>query len=628
MISLFCVNVYPQRTCGSEINMEQIQETDPIKFTRIVNWENRVQQYLQTSTRNVPTSTIVIPVVIHVIYNDNAQNISTEQILSQIQVLNEDYNRLNADSINTPTAFSNIAGKANIQFKLATIDPNGNPTTGITRTSTSINIFDAQTNNVKFTNLGGHDAWNTERYLNIWVCNLSHYSGYAQFPFDFSTSSNTDGVVISYQYFGRDGSAQYPLNKGRTATHEIGHWLNLYHIWGDDDFPNNDCVSYECSGTDYVSDTPNQGERSTGSPIFPKTDCCTTTAPGVMFMNFMDYTDDACMNMFTDGQIERMRTLFDTQSGIRKEMLTFANIITDSSPISGPSTLCASGGTYSISNVPTGATISWSCSNNISRQSNQGSNPCTFVANTNGTGTISATITYQGNTLTVHKVGISVGLRATMSGPTQVSAGSSGTWTANASCGNTPYQYAWYLKKQGTLGGPSLVGNGSSLTLWAIPANLRDGEPILEEEGDDIQGGINKVYYDLYVTVRDSHGAEYTPATKTVSVPKNYILSLGYERGDDEEDASDDSLGNAEPTLTLSPNPTGEYVDVRIDFGDADNEPSSYLMEILNTSSYPVRNAVLSGGYNRVSVQGLQRGYYVVRIRYGDTVLTKPLMVE
>ncbi|MBP5473260.1 MAG: T9SS type A sorting domain-containing protein [Bacteroidales bacterium] len=162
----------------------------------------------------------------------------------------------------------------------------------------------------------------------------------------------------------------------------------------------------------------------------------------------------------------------------------------------------------------------------------------------------------------------------------------------------------------------------------SIPANPRESEPIWEAEGDTTRGGINRVYYDVFVTVRDSHGAEYTPPMMSVYTDKNYIISLGYERGDEEEDTSDDCLENTEPTLTLSPNPAGEYVDIRIDFGNADNEPSNYVMDILNTSSYPVRNAVLSGGYNRVNVQGLQKGYYVVRIRYGDTVLTKPLMVE
>nr|6R7W_A Chain A, Mirolysin [Tannerella forsythia]7OD0_AAA Chain AAA, Mirolysin [Tannerella forsythia]7OD0_BBB Chain BBB, Mirolysin [Tannerella forsythia]7OD0_CCC Chain CCC, Mirolysin [Tannerella forsythia]7OD0_DDD Chain DDD, Mirolysin [Tannerella forsythia]7OD0_EEE Chain EEE, Mirolysin [Tannerella forsythia]7OD0_FFF Chain FFF, Mirolysin [Tannerella forsythia] len=272
--------------------------------------------------RSVPSSTILIPVVVHVVYNNSAQNISDAQIISQIQVLNEDFRRMNADQANTPSAFANLAGNANIEFKLARRDPNGNTTNGITRTSTSTETFSMEMDNVKFSNLGGNNAWNTRRYLNIWVCNLGDdLLGYAQFPFEFQTKPNTDGVVIHYKHFGRDGSAESPYDKGRTATHEVGHWLDLRHIWGDD--------GGSCSGTDNIADTPNQGGYNEGCPSFPKTDHCTNTSPGVMFMNYMDYTYDACMNLFTKGQVERMRSLFDTQTGIRREMQIYANELTN-----------------------------------------------------------------------------------------------------------------------------------------------------------------------------------------------------------------------------------------------------------------------------------------------------------
>ena len=221
--------------------------------------------------------------------------------------------------------------------------------------------------NVKFSNLGGNNAWNTRRYLNIWVCNLGDdLLGYAQFPFEFQTKPNTDGVVIHYKHFGRDGSAESPYDKGRTATHEVGHWLDLRHIWGDD--------GGSCSGTDNIADTPNQGGYNEGCPSFPKTDHCTNTSPGVMFMNYMDYTYDACMNLFTKGQVERMRSLFDTQTGIRREMQIYANELTNplSFSITGPSEFCDNA-IYKIANLPTGTTVQWSTS--------MSGNPYPLIAN-------------------------------------------------------------------------------------------------------------------------------------------------------------------------------------------------------------------------------------------------------
>jgi hypothetical protein len=319
---ILCLNVQAQRNCGSVINLTELQQTDPVRYQRIMNLENLTA--LRISGENSIPDSIIIPVVVHVVYYNSTQNVSNTQINSQIQVLNEDFKRLNADSTNTPTAFRSVAGKANVLFKLAAIDPNGNATTGITRTSTTVNGFNPLTNNVKFAATGGHDAWNPYYYLNIWVCNFSASGlmGYAQFPDQLASNPNTDGVVISYQYFGKDGTTSYPYNKGRTATHEVGHWLNLRHIWGDE---------YNCTATDFVSDTPNQYEDTYGCLSFPATDYCTTTSPGIMFMNYMDYSYDGCMNLFSKGQVSRMLSIFDTQTGIRQEMLVNASYLTGGS---------------------------------------------------------------------------------------------------------------------------------------------------------------------------------------------------------------------------------------------------------------------------------------------------------
>ena len=324
---LSCIHIYGQRNCGSQLNLMELQQTDTARYQRIMDLENRIQAFLSDPVLRSGSlqSTIYIPVVVHIIYNNNIPNISDAQVQSQIEVLNEDFRRLNADAANTPSAFASLAGDANIEFVLAKTDPFGNSTTGITRRFyVPKNKFYKNYDDVKFSSSGGENAWNSQRYLNIWVCNIwvineddgseEELAGYAQFPDKLQTSPNTDGVVINYKYFGRDGSAVSSLNKGRTATHEIGHWLNLRHIWGDDDNADGSCLSHNCcGGSDFVDDTPNQETRSSGCPLFPELDHCTLLYPGIMYMNYMDYTNDACMNMFTNGQIERMRAVFNLE---------------------------------------------------------------------------------------------------------------------------------------------------------------------------------------------------------------------------------------------------------------------------------------------------------------------------
>ncbi|WP_201743841.1 GEVED domain-containing protein [Hymenobacter busanensis] len=251
--------------------------------------------------------TVTIPVVVHVLYNTAAQNISDAQIQSQIAVLNEDYHKLNADYTKTPAAFAGLVADVGVQFVLAKQTPTGAATTGIERkqtTKTSWGTDDA----MKRASTGGLDAWNSSKYLNLWVCNLSGgVLGYAQFP---GGAAATDGVVILTSAFGKGGSASAPFNLGRTGTHEVGHWLNLNHIWGDD--------GTACTGTDNVSDTPNQADENYGTPSYPQSSCSNTSD---MFMNYMDYVDDAAMYMFSTGQSSRMNALFAT-GGARAGLLT------------------------------------------------------------------------------------------------------------------------------------------------------------------------------------------------------------------------------------------------------------------------------------------------------------------
>jgi hypothetical protein len=240
-----------------------------------------------------------IPVVVHVVWNTTQQNISDAQINSQIAVLNRDFRRTNPDVNTTPAPFLPLTADSRVEFFLATTDPNGAPSTGITRRQTTVTSFGSN-DAVKSQASGGTNAWPADRYLNIWVAQLGGgLLGYAQFP---GGPAATDGVVILQSAFGTTGTAAQPFHLGRTATHEIGHWLNLNHIWGDD--------GTGCAGTDNVADTPNQAGPNTGAPAFPRVSC--SNGPnGDMFMNYMDYVDDPAMFMFTTGQVTRMQACLD-----------------------------------------------------------------------------------------------------------------------------------------------------------------------------------------------------------------------------------------------------------------------------------------------------------------------------
>lgn len=275
------------------------------------------------------TGIVVIPVVVHVVWNQPAENVSDAQIMSQLGVLNADYRRLNADAGSAPAAFQPLAADARIQFQLAVRDPHCQPTTGILRRQTNVSGFpvgntqSAADNPVKFTALGGDDAWPRDRYLNLWVCRFQDPDllGYATFP---GYPANVDGVVMAYTAFGTIGSATPPFHLGRTTTHEVGHWLNLFHSFGNNAVPS-------CSDSDEVADTPNQRGPNLGCPGFPSVSC-NDGPDGDMFMNYMDYVQDDCMVMFSAGQAARMNAAL---AGPRAAILA-SDALVPPQPVAGP----------------------------------------------------------------------------------------------------------------------------------------------------------------------------------------------------------------------------------------------------------------------------------------------------
>ena len=294
LISIFSFS-QEKRNCGTQNRLELYRKSHPKNIAKSNILEEKIQKWIKDNA-NSKISAITIPVVVHVVYKNNTENISDAQIQSQIDVLNEDFSRTNQDASNTPFDFLPYAADMQIEFCLAKRYL-GVPTTGIVRKQTNLAEFPLYSDSIFFTNYGGSSAWNTNRYLNIWVCNISgSVMGWAQFP--GGGNSQTDGIVIDYERFGTIGTVSQPYHKGRTTTHEVGHWLSLFHIWGD-----NTC------GDDYVADTPEQEQANFGCNIHPQPSC---TNSGDMFMNFMDYSDDACMNIFTEGQKQRAMAVLNT----------------------------------------------------------------------------------------------------------------------------------------------------------------------------------------------------------------------------------------------------------------------------------------------------------------------------
>ncbi|AHJ99385.1 GEVED domain-containing protein [Hymenobacter swuensis] len=542
------------RQCSTMENLAAQLAADPAMAQRMAAIENQTSSFVDNPLALRTSAVVTIPVVVHVLYNTTAQNVSDAQIQSQIAVLNEDFNKLNADVSKTPSAFAGLAANVGIQFVLAKQTPTGAATTGIERKSTTRTSWGTD-DAMKKVSTGGLDAWNSAKYLNLWVCNLSGgVLGYAQFP---GGAAATDGVVILSSGFGRNGSAAAPFNLGRTATHEVGHWLNLRHIWGD-----------ASCGNDLVSDTPTQQTSNGGCPSFPKV-TCSNGPNGDMFMNYMDYTDDACMYMFSNGQSSRMNALFAT-GGARAGLLT-----------STGGTAPGGGGT------PTTPTYCASKGTNVSYEW------VDFVQ----LGSISRTS------------GANAGYYDGTALGTTVTAGSSQTISYSAGYASTAYTEYWkiyidYNQDGDFIDSGELVASRSSASAstltstFTVPATAKNGKTRLRVVMSDASATTSCNSY--------SYGE-----TEDYSI----TISGGTAR---QSVASAESVG-----YRIFPNPATDVLNIEV--------PASIDNKAVTVTVYDVRGAQMkqvSFDGNLLNVGTLAKGVYTLRIADGQQVTHQRFIKE
>lgn len=363
--------------------------------------EEKLKTYAQDNANNKASR--VIPVVVHVLYGNATQNISMTQIQSQINVLNKDFSATNTDISNVPSTFQSAISDCDISFCLAQIDPNNQPTDGVNR----VNVG---TTSLSTSQINGtwkpQTQWDPTKYFNIWVANIQgSVLGYAQFPNSSGLgglnsnngAANTDGVVILYNAFGTTGAVSAPFNKGRTATHEIGHWLGLRHIWGD----------ANC-GSDFCNDTPPQQTSNYNCPTHPyKVGACSGNTTGEMFMNYMDYVNDACMYMFTTNQKARMDVVL--QNSPRRNSLltsTVCGVAPLNANFTASATTITAGQSVTFTNTSSGPNPITSNSWNFDVTSQGGVTPSTSTATTppsityNNVGTYTVSLTVGDGTST------------------------------------------------------------------------------------------------------------------------------------------------------------------------------------------------------------------------------------
>lgn len=486
------------RVCGTMQHHNYLLQTRPNYAAELAQYNQMIQQYMNTpQPQNRTATNITIPVVLHVVYNTAAQNITDAQAISQLSVLNNDFQKLNSDTGSVPTMFKSRAGGVSFTFCLAQRDPNGNATTGVVHKSTTLTSFSTD-DKVKFTAQGGDDAWDVTKYMNIWICPLaSPLLGYGEFP--TTSLSNTYGLVINYTAAGTSGTAQAPYNKGRTGTHEFGHCFNLLHIWGDD--------NGACTGDDQCADTPNQKDMNYGTPTFPQGTsasggCCNSSDVSSMYMNYMDYVDDAAMFMFTQNQCTRMLAVVTSPPW---------NVLQSSN---GCTPLTAFGLDNSVLSIMNPLANTSTCNNSVT--------PKIVMANTGTVTLTSATVNYK----------MDAGTTQVYNWTGSLAPNATATITLNAYTGLTAAQHVFSVSVTSPNGGTDQNSSNNSqtstFTVTAAPTTV--GLPFTEgfESTTFVPTGWQKISTNTlnaantWTRVVNSTGIPVTPASTAIAKMDNY----------------------------------------------------------------------------------------------------------
>jgi uncharacterized protein YdeI (BOF family) len=623
----------PQRTCHAMDVLQNQLQNDPNLANQMQSIEDHTQQFVDDYMRNGGTEAVVtIPVVFHIVYKNSTENISNAQIQSQIDVLNEDFRKTNTDVTSVPSAFSSLVADAEINFCLAQRDPNGNATTGIMRYSSTRTSSWGTNDAVKITSQGGVAPWNASKYLNIWICDIGGgILGYAQFP---GGSSSTDGVVLDYRYTGRNGSSIAPFNKGRTATHEVGHYLNLRHIWGD----------ANC-GNDQVSDTPTQQTSNGGCPAFPHV-TCSNGPNGDMFMNYMDYTDDACMFMFSAGQKARMQAVL--ASGGSRNALTTSDGCTPVTTVG-----CGTPASLSASSVTTSsATVSWAAVSGASsynvRYKTSASSTYTNVSGLTSTSSsltgLSASTTYN------------YSVQAVCNGTSGNFATDASFTTTSATTGCTDS----YEANESASAGKSITNNGS-ITAKIGTSTDKDYFKFTTSSGTtNVRITLTNLTKDFDVKLLSSSGAttygsgvnggttsetiKYNTSTaRTYSVyvygyngvfdaSNCYTLtvntsSTAFRVGGQSDDIFVPKEQVAALKYILFPNPAKSDLNIAFDAANEENM-NVMIMDMYGRLVKSADQAMSKSTQMNISLEGLSKGVYSVKVTNGASIEYSRLVVE
>ncbi len=485
-----------QRNCGSMDYLQQQIQQNPLRELQLERLERFTEEYDPMKEKALSGGILTIPVIVHVVYRTSTENISDAQINSQIAVLNEDFRRQNADRSDTPADFRPVAADSEIEFCL----------TQVIRKSTTRTSFGTN-DAVKSSSSGGSDAVTPTRALNVWICVIgNNILGYAQFP---GGPAATDGVVLDHRYVGTTGTATAPFNLGRTATHEVGHWLNLRHIWGDGG----------CSVDDFVNDTPSAGgpNYTGGACIYPGPNSCRPRGKNAeqdfpdMFQNYMDYSDDGCMNLFTIGQKDRM---WAAVSAARPELVS--STCSGTPPPPAPTEICDNGldddgdgltdcADPDCANFSDCAPPPSTCAapTGLSARTGKGGREVTLSWNAASGAQSYLVEVYVGSSL--YASGTVAGTSASLSG---LSKSTSYTWRVRSNCANSAVS-DW--ASGSSFRELRLSGNGVELGVYPNPTNLAEvtvtwelNSPALLNAAGTLTEGTNAA--DIRVELRDLTG--------------------------------------------------------------------------------------------------------------------------